>query len=719
MPLVAISGIVPERESPSLEIRGNFPARKRQERTQEQPGARRHPGETGWPAPVENSEKHGFNLVIGMMRRYDVPRALPVPGFLEPGVARLAGSGFRGIRPQVQVSGHASQVVGPSTMLHLLGDHRAIRMNAMVHVGDYQIQPMAGLGSGQQVQEGHGIGASRDRDESSLPGRRAHVPQSLEQSLFHTIKISPSAIVVWRCCEYVQTMQETRSPTIPALKASAAAQLAAIVESSIDAIVSKQLDGTILSWNQAAERIFGYTAEEMVGTSIYRLIPDDLHPEEAKILARAARGEQVAHYETTRIRKDGNRIFISLTVSPVRDGEGNIVGVASIKRDITETRNLGEMVRQATRISSQMAAIVESSVDAIVSKQLDGTVMSWNRAAERIFGYTAEEMVGSSIYRLIPDELHAEEADILSRISRGEQVAHYETTRVRKDGSRVTISLTVSPVFDAAGNITGVASIKRDITESKRLEQLVRQATKMEAIGRLAGGLAHDFNNHLHALSGFAHFIDRDPGLNLKSRRDLQQIHKITDRMASLTHQLLAFARQQVLIPETIDLPAIIEDTQPMLQRLIGSTYELDLSHADGHSWVRVDRGQIVQVLMNLVTNARDAMPEGGKVEIRTSAQEVDSEESLDVARNPIAPGSYAVLEVVDQGVGIDAQSLDRLFEPFFTTKEVGKGTGLGLATVEGIVSQSKGYIQIDTAVDLGTTFRILLPMYPPPASQT
>lgn len=368
--------------------------------------------------------------------------------------------------------------------------------------------------------------------------------------------------------------------------------------------------------------------------------------------------------------------------------------------------------------AAQLAAIVESSVDAIVSKQLDGTILSWNRAAERIFGYSAEEMVGSSVYKLIPLELHDEESDILSRVSRGEQIAHYETTRVRKDGNRITISLTVSPVLDAAGNIAGVASIKRDITEYKRAEQIVRQAAKMEAIGRLAGGLAHDFNNHLHALSGFAHFIGRDPGLSPKSRQDLVQIHKAAERMASLTHQLLAFARQQVLMPETVELGAVITDAQPMLQRLIGSNYILQVSqqHSDV-LWIRVDRGQMIQVLMNLITNARDAMPEGGNLLVRTSTIDVTEEEMIDVSRNPIAPGRYAMLEVVDRGMGIAPQDVTRMFEPFFTTKEVGRGTGLGLATVEGIVSQSKGHIQIETAIGEGTTFRILLPLLGRPSA--
>jgi two-component system, cell cycle sensor histidine kinase and response regulator CckA len=365
--------------------------------------------------------------------------------------------------------------------------------------------------------------------------------------------------------------------------------------------------------------------------------------------------------------------------------------------------------------AAQLAAIIESSVDAIVSKQLDGTVRSWNRSAERIFGYSAEEMVGNSIYRLIPEDLHDEEAEILKRAARGEQITHYETTRIRKDGNRITISLTVSPVFNPDGTIAGVASIKRDITESRRLEQALRQSAKMEAIGRLAGGLAHDFNNNLHALSGFAHLIGRDPTLSPTARQDLLQIHKVAERMASLTHQLLAFARQQVLAPKTVDLSDNVADALPMLQRLIGSNYTLDLEQGRGKRWVRVDPGQLVQVLMNLVTNARDAMPDGGKIRLRTATRVIADDSEVDLSKTPIPTGTFVVLEVADHGVGISPQDLAHLFEPFFTTKEVGQGTGLGLATVEGIVSQSKGHLQVDTALGAGTTFRILFPLSDPP----
>ncbi|HEU5304567.1 MAG TPA: PAS domain S-box protein, partial [Gemmatimonadales bacterium] len=342
---------------------------------------------------------------------------------------------------------------------------------------------------------------------------------------------------------------------------------------------------------------------------------------------------------------------------------------------------------------------------------LDGTILTWNTAAERMYGYSASEVVGRPIYSVIPEELEREERQILSLVGKGKHVEHYETVRTRRDGSRFHISLTISPILDARGVVMGASSIQRDITERKRAEESLRQASKMEAIGALAGGLAHDFNNQLHALSGFAHFVARDPGLGPAGRQDLLEIQKLTERMASLTRQLLAFARQQVLSPEILDLNTAVDDTRPMLQRLIGSNMEIRLQLAQGPKWVRVDRAQLTQILLNLVINARDAMPAGGLLIIRTETLEVGPNQIFDRTGLAVEPGAYAELDVTDSGEGIPPEHLPHIFEPFYTTKEVGQGTGLGLATVEGIVSQSGGSIQVESTVGRGTAIRILLPL--------
>jgi two-component system, cell cycle sensor histidine kinase and response regulator CckA len=467
--------------------------------------------------------------------------------------------------------------------------------------------------------------------------------------------------------------------------------------------VSKTLDGTVLSWNASAERIFGYSAAEMIGSTIYRLIPPELHGDERDILERIGRGEHIAHFETIRRHKNGTLFPVELSISPVRDDSGTIVGASSIKRDISERK-------RAVETSSRLAAIVETSDDGIISKTFDGTVLTWNAGAERMYGYSATQMIGRSIYDVIPEELKDEERRILEQVSRGEHVAHYETKRCRKDGKQIEISLTLSPIRDSTGQIVGVSSIQRDISERRRAEEALRQASKMESIGVLAGGLAHDFNNQLYAVSGFAHFIGRDPGLSPAARQDLIELQRVTERMASLTRQLLAFSRQQVLSPEVLDLNVAVEETLPMLQRLIGSNVNIDLGLAPGPKWVRVDRAQLVQVLLNLVINARDAMPDGGVIQVQTLAHEVRPGHVFDRLRMPVEAGAYAELAVKDSGLGIAPEHLPHIFEPFYTTKEVGVGTGLGLATVEGIVAQSNGYIQVDSVLGRGTTIRVLIP---------
>ncbi len=341
--------------------------------------------------------------------------------------------------------------------------------------------------------------------------------------------------------------------------------------------------------------------------------------------------------------------------------------------------------------------------------------MTWNAAAERMYGYGATEIVGRSIYDLVPTDLRSEEQSILERVGRGEHVAHYETRRCRKDGTQLDISLTLSPIRDENGGIAGASSIQRDISDRRRAEDALRQAAKMEAIGLLAGGLAHDFNNQLYAVSGFAHFIGRDPGLSPATRQDLIELQKVAERMASLTRQLLAFARQQVLSPEVLDLNVAVDETLPMLRRLLGSNTAVELSLSPGAKWVRVDRAQLVQVLLNLVINARDAMPEGGTIEVRTTTHEVRSGRVFDRLKMRVEAGAYAELSVGDTGSGIAPEHLPHIFEPFYTTKEVGMGTGLGLATVEGIVAQSGGYIQVDSELGRGTRIKILLPFAPEP----
>ena len=344
----------------------------------------------------------------------------------------------------------------------------------------------------------------------------------------------------------------------------------------------------------------------------------------------------------------------------------------------------------------------------------DGTILRANQAELDLLGYSREEYVGHNVA-----EFHVDAgivADLLQRLRGGEPVADCEARMRAKDGTIRNVLIS-SNVYRVNGEFRHTRCVTLDVTSRRHAEERLRQSAKMEAIGQLAGGLAHDFNNQLHALSGLIDFVAMDPGLSEASQTDLAEIQNTTERMASLTRQLLAFSRQQMLIPETIDLNMAVLETKPMLQRLVGSNLEMRLELASDPGWVKVDRSQLLQVLMNLVINARDAMPHGGWLVIRTGRHTVHGRELDSFARGPVTPGIYALLTVQDSGSGIPREDLNRIFDAFYTTKPVGEGTGLGLATVDGILNQSKGHIWAESDGRSGTTFHVLLPLTSAPAS--
>ena len=356
----------------------------------------------------------------------------------------------------------------------------------------------------------------------------------------------------------------------------------------------------------------------------------------------------------------------------------------------------------------RLVALVESSDDAIVSKDLDGTIRSWNPAAERIFGYTASEMVGGSVFTLIPPELHDEEHQLLDRIRRGEHVAHYETERVRKDRRRIRISLTLSPLLDSKGRLIGASAIKRDVTTQRSLEQQLQQAQRMEAVGRLAGGIAHDFNNLLTVINGLTLLTLPRLEEGTRERTNLEQVAKAAERAAALTQQLLTFSRRQLAEVEVLRVNDIVTGIESLLRRLLGEQIALDTRLAHDLGGVRANRVQIEQIIMNLAVNARDAMPDGGQLTIQT--ENVDLGGLFVHERLRLEPGPYVVLSVRDTGQGMDAVTQANIFEPFFTTKAPGHGTGLGLATVYAIVQQAGGAVYVYSEPKLGTVFKVYLP---------
>jgi PAS domain S-box-containing protein len=458
--------------------------------------------------------------------------------------------------------------------------------------------------------------------------------------------------------------------------------LAAIVDSSDDPIISKDLTGRIVSWNPAAERTFGYKAQEIVGSSILRLVPPELHGEEQNILTRLAKGERIDHFETVRMHKDGTRIPVSVTISPVHDVSGNVIGASKIVRDVSERQ-------QSEESRFRLAAIVESAEDAIISKDLNGVVRTWNTGALRTFGYPAEEMIGQPILKLIPPELQYEEDDILGKIRRGERIEHYETTRVRKDGERIQVSVTISPIRDESGKIIGASKIARDISDRKRLERLLVEAEKLAVNGRMAAAIAHEINNPLESLMNLVYLARQNSVQSSKAYQYLVTAEEELERVSHIARQTLGYYRDTGA-PAPLYLHELLQNVLTVYQsKLISSNIATD-AHFEDNEKITIRKGELMQVFSNIVANAIDAMPKGGRLTVCTGIVGRSQGRGVEVA-------------VRDSGVGIRPEQLERVFEPFFTTKG-DLGTGVGLWVARQLVTNRGGDITLTSSREPGTS---------------
>jgi len=344
----------------------------------------------------------------------------------------------------------------------------------------------------------------------------------------------------------------------------------------------------------------------------------------------------------------------------------------------------------------------------------DGTMTMWNPAAEHAFGWTSEEIIGRP-FPMVPEGKEEEFRALKDRVFLEGGFSGVEVIRQRKDGAPVDIRLATGPIRDSGGTVIGVVGIMENITERKLMEKALqeseeqlRQSQKIEAIGQLAGGVAHDFNNLLTAIRGYSDLLLHRLDAGSPLRREVEEIQKAGERATSLTRQLLAFSRKQVLQPKVLDLNAVVANMDMLLRRLIGEDIDLLTILRPGLWAVKVDPGQVEQVIMNLIVNARDAMPKGGKLTIET--MNIDLGDAYIRNRLVVTKGSYVMLSVSDTGEGMSESTKSRLFEPFFTTKEKGKGTGLGLSTVYGIVKQSGGYIWVYSEIGKGAAFKVYFP---------
>ncbi len=479
------------------------------------------------------------------------------------------------------------------------------------------------------------------------------------------------------------------------------------------AIYLLDAQGVVRSWNAGAERFKGYTAGEIIGQHFSRFYTEEDRenglPERA---LRTAAEESKFEAEGWRVRKDGTRFWTSVLIDPVYSETGVLVGFAKVTRDISHKREAEQALFQSEQ---KFRLLVQGVRDyAIYMLDPDGRVTNWNAGAAAIKGYRAEEIIGQHFSRFYTEEDRAAEepARALETALRHGKYER-EAWRVRKDGTRFWASVLIDPIRDDAGKLIGFAKITRDATERKkaqeeidRTKEALSQAQKMEAIGRLTGGVAHDFNNLLTVIRGSAEVLG-NPSLSEEKRaRYVKAIAETADRAALLTGQLLAFARRQPLQPELFDVAARIRGMKHIIATTVGSPIVVEMEMADEAGAVKADPNQFETAILNMVINAKDAMPEGGRLRIQAR----DVEEVPPVRGHSAATGAFIAVSVTDSGTGIAAATLSRIFEPFFTTKAVNKGTGLGLSRVYGFAKQSGGEVGVVSAIGQGTSFTLYLP---------
>jgi len=483
-----------------------------------------------------------------------------------------------------------------------------------------------------------------------------------------------------------------------AYQIEAQAHLAAIITSSDDAIISKDLNGNITSWNPAAERIFGYTSEEAVGRHISLIIPQDRMSEEDYILSHVRQGKRIEHFEAIRRTKDGRLITLSITVSPIKKGD-TIIGISKVARDITALKN-------AERASSYLAAIIESSDDGIISKDLNGFVTSWNSGAERIFGFQANEIVGRHITLLIPSERLNEEDLILGNLKQGKRIEHFETMRRHKSGRLVPVSLTVSPIRDSAGTIIGASKVARNITDRVEAE------TALKEIGRkkdeFLANMSHELRTPMNAVIGLTNLLQRSTTLSLKDRKYIDTLKISADNLMELINDLLDFAKIESGAIEIerveFNLPELVERAISMINvRAREKNLKLYVNYAASlNRYFMGDPLRVHQILMNLMSNAVK-FTEQGSIEVDISGADGEAADSTAVT-----------IKVSDTGIGIAENKLVTIFDKFVQadssiTRRFG-GSGLGLAITKALADKMGGTIKVESQVGVGTTFIITVP---------
>jgi two-component system cell cycle sensor histidine kinase/response regulator CckA len=462
-------------------------------------------------------------------------------------------------------------------------------------------------------------------------------------------------------------------------------------------------DGSWLEVNKAICDLVGYSEAELLQTNFQALThPDDLAADLEQLEATLAGEIDSYTMEKRYFHKDGHVVVVLLSVSLVRDHAGTPRYFVSQVKDIGERKQAEQLQAASER---RYRDLFENAYDALYSLDAEGRLTDANRAFEHLAGRSLDEMLGHSIVGILaPDSRGAGRRRLAARLL-GRSPHGFECTITSREGAHVQVEIT-SRLIVENGEVVGVQGVAREIGTRKRLEEERRLGQKLEAVGRLAGGIAHDFNNLLTAIRGYTDLALLRAGAETPLD-EILEIRRAAEQASRLTRQLLAFGRKQVLELRVLDLNSVVASTETMLRRVIGEQVQLETKLGADLGRVKADPSQLEQVIVNLVVNARDAMSEGGRVTIETARLELDEESARQ--HPPVPAGRYVTLTVTDTGRGIDAKTRRQLFEPFFTTKEPGHGTGLGLATVYGIVKQSRGYIRVDSEPGAGARFTIYL----------
>jgi len=490
-----------------------------------------------------------------------------------------------------------------------------------------------------------------------------------------------------------------------------AARYEAILKGIPDIVAEVDVDKVYTWVNRAGYEFFG---EDVIGKEASFFFDEESKDTYEKVRPLFDGSEETTILESWQRRWDGSKRLLAWWCRGLKDETGSVIGALSTARDITDQKLMEAALRESQQT---VLALFENAAQGILSIDAAGSILSFNAMAEKIFGYPREQIVGKKLEVLMPEtraETHEQHRRQYFATPRSRPMGlGMDLVGRRQDGSEFPVEISLSHIPTAGGTVAvafvnDVSERLRAENERQKLERTLEHATKMEAVGRLAGGIAHDFNNLLTALSGFAEVVLDELPEDHPLYQGAKETLKTCQRSASLVRRLLAVSRRQMLQPEVIDLAPKIAEIEKMLRSVLGEDVDLLVKLQPGLGFVRADQSQIEQVILNLVVNARDAMPTGGRLVIETASMNVD--EGFGDQHLGLRPGPYVLISISDTGSGMDRETLKHIFEPFFTTKERGKGTGLGLATVYGIVSQSEGKIWAYSEPGKGTTFRIYLP---------